>query len=91
MAKITRDDLEQNFHLLRTEPNKYLALAEELIRADPDSPDGYWCRHNAYEAMGRYELALADLDKVLSLEPQWIVYEARGNVLRSLRADPESC
>ena len=85
MSKITPEDLERNFNLLRYEPEKYLAMAEELVRADPDSPDGYWSRYQAREKLQQYELALADLDKVISLEPpQWIVYECRGNVLRAL-------
>ena len=60
-------------------------MAEELVCADPDSPDGYWSCYQAREKLQQYELALADLDKVISLEqPQWIVYECRGNILRAL-------
>ena len=84
MPKITREDLSQNFHLLRTAPEKYLALAEELVRADPEKPDGYWCRHMAFDSLKQYELSLADLNKVLSLDQQWINYECRGNALRAL-------
>jgi tetratricopeptide (TPR) repeat protein len=83
MSKTTSDDLERNFHLLRTAPEEYLAMAQELVRSDPDNPDGYWSRHLAYETLKKYDLALADLDKVLSLQPQWIVYESRANVLRA--------
>ena len=84
MSKITSSDLERNFHLLRSEPEKYLAMAEELVRADPESPNGYWSRSLAYETLQQYELALADLNKVLSIEQKWIVYESRGNILRML-------
>jgi tetratricopeptide (TPR) repeat protein len=84
MSKITSDDLERQFHLLRSAPEQYLAMAQELVRADPDKSDGYWARYQAYETLEKYDLALADLDKVLSLKPQWIVYECRGNVLRAL-------
>jgi tetratricopeptide (TPR) repeat protein len=84
MSKITPEDLERNFDLLRYEPEKYLAMAEELVRTDPDSPDGYWSRYQARARLQQYELALADLNKVLSLEEKWIIYESRGNVLRAL-------
>lgn len=84
MSKISPDILDQNFHLLRTEPEKYLALAEELVRAEPDAPDGYWGRYEALNRLGRFELALVNLNKVLTYDQQWIVYEVRGNVLRAL-------
>lgn len=97
MPKITYDDLEEHFHLLRTAPEKYLAMAEELIRAEPDGSDGYWSRYQALNGLKRYEEALADLNKVLSieqslfdpndfrsLEKAWVTYLARGNVLRAL-------
>jgi tetratricopeptide (TPR) repeat protein len=84
MPKITREDLSRNFHLLRHAPEKYLAMAHELVRADPASADGYWCRATAYETIGKYDLALADLNKVLSFDKHWINYETRGNVLRAL-------
>ncbi len=84
MPNITRDDLSRNYHLLRTAPEKYLAMAEELISADPESTDGYWCRHQALNRMKKHALALADLDKVLSMKKQWVAYESRGNTLRAL-------
>lgn len=84
MPKITREDLSRNFHLLRTAPAKYLAMAHELVHADPTSSDGYWCRAMAYETLGKYELALADLNKVVGFKEHWINYETRGNVLRAL-------
>jgi tetratricopeptide (TPR) repeat protein len=97
MPKITSDDLEENFHLLRLAPEKYLALAEEFIRAEPDTADGYWSRHQALRRLKREEEALADLDKVLSIEQPlfnsddyrsrekaWVTHLARGNVLRAL-------
>ncbi len=84
MPKITKDQLSQNFDLLRTAPQKYLAMAEEFVRANPDQPDGYWYRYHAFDSLGCHELALADLNKVLSYEQQWILYEVRGNALRAL-------
>src|SRR5690348_3536635 len=97
MPKITYDDLEEHFHLLRTAPEKYLALAEELVRAEPNGSDGYWSRYQALDSLKRYEEALADLNKVLSIEEPmfnpddlgsrqkaWVTYLSRGNVLCAL-------
>lgn len=84
MSKVTSEDIDRSFDLLRQAPREYLALANELIRLEPDNPDGYWARYMAYKKLGQYELALADVDKVLSHEQEWLVYEARGNVLRAL-------
>jgi tetratricopeptide (TPR) repeat protein len=84
MPEVIYEDLERNFHLLRTAPEKYLALAEGFIRAHPDSPDGYWSRYQAFDSLKKHDLALADLDRVLSYEKEWIIYECRGNTLRAL-------
>jgi tetratricopeptide (TPR) repeat protein len=97
MPKMTYDDLQEHFHLLRTAPEKYLVLAKELIYAEPDGSDGYWSRYQALTSLKRYEEALADLNKVLSIEraspdpdsfrcreKEWLTYLARGNVLRAL-------
>jgi tetratricopeptide (TPR) repeat protein len=54
------------------------------VTANPDSAYGYFMRSHAFEALGKYDLALADLSKALSIEPDWITYEARGNIFRAL-------
>jgi tetratricopeptide (TPR) repeat protein len=78
------DDIEERFKLLRTHPEKYLAFAQELVGANPESPDAYYYRYQAYDALGYYELALVDLDKVLSLAPHSVVYDAKARVLAAL-------
>ncbi|HEV8015186.1 MAG TPA: hypothetical protein VGP48_06615 [Stellaceae bacterium] len=84
------DDLEREMLLLRTDPKRYLELAEERILASPDSSGGYFDRYQAHHRLGQYDLALADLNKALALKPHWIVYEARGNVLRALKRYQEA-
>lgn len=84
MTSVASEMLERNFHLLRNAPEQYLELAQEVIRANPEGRDGYFARHQAYCSLEKYDLALADLDKLLSINPQWIVYEAKGNVLGAL-------
>jgi tetratricopeptide (TPR) repeat protein len=90
MSENTIDDIERKMHLLKTDPERYLELAEEHIIANPDSSDGYFDRYQAHHRLRQYDLALADLDKVLALDPHWIVYEARGDILRALKRYQEA-
>jgi tetratricopeptide (TPR) repeat protein len=85
MSENYEDELKRQMLILRTDPKRYLQLAEERILANPDSSSGYFDRYQAHFRLAQYDLALADLDKVLALEPHWIVYESRGNVLRALK------
>jgi tetratricopeptide (TPR) repeat protein len=84
MTKITSDVLSEQFNLLRTDPQKYLSLADEFVRSNPDVPDGYFSRHHAWGRLGRKDLALADLNKAISLEQHWINYESRAHLLCEL-------
>jgi tetratricopeptide (TPR) repeat protein len=84
MNEMTWENIEERFKLLRLDPEKYLAHAQEFIRANPENPDGYYWRYQAYDSLDRYELALADLDKVLSLDPHSVVYHAKARVLSGL-------
>ncbi len=84
MPKMNWDDIEERFRLLRADPEKYLELAQEFVCNNPENADGYYYRYQAYDSLEHYQLALADLDKVLSLEPHSVVYAARGRVLCAL-------
>jgi tetratricopeptide (TPR) repeat protein len=81
--RVTRDDFTAQFDLLRSEPEKYLDLAEEFIRQNPDDSHGYFTRHWAWKRLGRMDLALADLDHSLRLEPHAVTLRARGLVHRA--------
>lgn len=70
--------------VLHTDPKRYLELADERILANPNDSGSYFDRYQAHYRFGQYDLALEDLNKVLALKPNWIVYESRGNVLRAL-------
>jgi tetratricopeptide (TPR) repeat protein len=81
---MTSDYLSAHFHLLSTAPDRYRALAEQLIKVEPNNSHGYHARHQALTRLGRHDEALADINIVVRLDPQWITYESRGNVLRNL-------
>jgi tetratricopeptide (TPR) repeat protein len=81
---ISHDDLMAQFHLLRSDPAKYLELANQLVQHDPSDGHAYFSRHQAWAHLNRYDLALADLNKSLSLEPHYVTHRARGKILRDM-------
>jgi tetratricopeptide (TPR) repeat protein len=83
-AKVTREDIDRQFHLLRSEPEKFLELTNELVDQRPDDPQAYFSRHWAWEELGSPMLALADLDQSLSLEDHYVTQRAKGRVLHQM-------
>jgi len=90
MSPITFDDLEKNFSLLRKSPEKYLELANEFVKNNPDHAGGYFRRHFAWENLGHVELALQDLRTAHKLDPKNVDYYALGRVLHSARRFSEA-
>ncbi len=88
--KVTHDDLTQNFHLLRSDPAKFLELADELVRQNPKDHRAYFRRHWPLALLGQHDLALADLDQAISLEEHYGHREARGDLLRDMGRLPEA-
>ncbi len=84
MTKVSDADLIENHGLLRSDPERYLALANAFVQQNPSNPDGYFSRHRAWMTLGRPDLALEDLDKSLNLEPHYVTFRSRGNVLRRM-------
>ena len=84
MDKVSDIGLLENHGLLRSDPERYLALANAFVHQNPSHPDGYFSRHHAWMRLGRPDLALEDLDKSLSIERHHVTLRSRGNVLRRL-------
>jgi tetratricopeptide (TPR) repeat protein len=82
--EITHDDIDRQFYLLRTEPQKFLTLTNEFVKQRPRDAGAYFVRHQAWSEVGQPELALADLEKSLELEDRPAPYEARGRLLQDL-------
>src|SRR5262249_57562613 len=78
------DERAERHKLRRSDPERYHALANAFGDQNPLKPDGYFSRHHAWMHLGRPELALADLDKSLSLEPDNVTLRIRGKALRSM-------
>jgi len=82
--ELSQEEIDRQFRLWRTDPKKFWEVTNKRVEEHPESPNAYFGRHQAWERLGRLDLALADLDKALSLEDHSATHEARGNVLRTL-------
>jgi len=80
----TQEEIDREFQLRRTNPQKYWELTNKRVDLHPDSPNAYFARHQAWERLGRLDLALADLDKSLALEDHFVTRRAKGAVLHAL-------
>ena len=79
------------FDLLRSDPQRYLELAHEVVRQNSEDGHAYFCRHQAHSALGRNDLALADVEKAIALsESHPLLHNARGVVLRELNRHEEA-
>src|SRR5579863_3525761 len=82
--KIEHDDIDRQFHLLRSDPEKFLDLTNQLVEQHPDDPNAYFARHQAWKRLGLLRLALEDVDRSLALEDHYSTHGARGDVLHAL-------
>ena len=81
---VTHDDIDRQFHLLRTDPQKFLALANKLVEQHPTDRKAYFSRHWAWSHLDRPDLALADLDKSLAFEDNFVTHRVKGRLLHSM-------
>jgi tetratricopeptide (TPR) repeat protein len=65
-------------------PEKWLAHAEECVRKNPSDSQAYFARCQAWERLGRLDLALQDLNTSIALEPKEVSFMSRGEILRDL-------
>jgi tetratricopeptide (TPR) repeat protein len=81
MQDVTHEDLGTQFELLKQQPEKFLELANEFLRKNPQHAGGYFSRHHAWQKLGQLQRALDDLDTSLMLEPHPVTYRAKGRNL----------
>jgi tetratricopeptide (TPR) repeat protein len=84
MSKLTPSTPLEDFKFLRREPQKYLALAEQEIRNNPNSAHAYSARYHALSYLGRKEEAFADIEKAISLHPHWVNFDRKAILLRDM-------
>jgi lipoprotein NlpI len=67
--------------LQRGQAQQAVTLAEKAILAQPDNATAYLLRGTAYDALGKFTEALADLDRAIALAPKNAeAYQERGCV-----------
>ncbi|MBV8888900.1 MAG: tetratricopeptide repeat protein [Alphaproteobacteria bacterium] len=80
----TEDEIDREFQLWRTDPKKFWETTNKRVELHPDSPNAYFARHQAWERLGRLDLALADLNRALALEDHFVTHRAKGGVLHGM-------
>lgn len=82
--EISQEEIDRQFQLWRTDPQKFWEVTNKRVEEHPNSPNAYFGRHQAWERLGRLDLALADLDKSLALEDHFVTQRAKGGVLHAM-------
>lgn len=84
MIDRTPADIYREHQILRADPQRYIEMMSDRIARDPEDASAYFSRHHAWARLERYDLALADLDRVIGLEKSQIGYLSRGNIWQLL-------
>lgn len=82
----TPEELLAAHEILRSDPQRYLRIVNEWIKADPTNLHAYFDSHFVWIRVGQPTRALEDLNKVIALEsaPDPITLMSRGEVYRHL-------
>jgi len=80
----TPEEVKVLHDLLRSDPQRYLQIVNEWIAENPGNSHAYFDRHFAWMKRGEPARALADLDKVVELDPKPVAFWVRGEVYRHL-------
>jgi tetratricopeptide (TPR) repeat protein len=85
-APTTPEELLATHEILRSDPQRYLRIVNEWIKADPTNLHAYFDRHFVWIRVGEPRRALEDLNKVIELEsaPDPMSLMSRGEVYRHL-------
>jgi len=77
-------ELDEAFDHLRKNPRRALELCEKYVSDHPDDTNGLFTRFQALRDLGQHERALADINRVVELEPNMGGYSSRGNFFRMI-------
>jgi len=83
-------DLQAQHRLLQSDPQRYVELLTEAIRADDTDASSYFSRHFGWRHLNRSDLALADLARAAALRPHPAVCLSRGTILSELGRQKEA-
>ena len=71
-------NLDEATKCVASDPDQSLAICEQFLSQHPDDPRGLFCRFQAWEELGEFEQALADINRVIQIDPDWVSFLARG-------------
>lgn len=72
------ENLDDATKYVVSDPERSLAICEQFLARHPDDPRGLFCRFQVPEELGEFEKALADINRVIKIDPDWVSYFARG-------------
>lgn len=72
------DELSEAVRRLGYENPDALALCEQYVREHPDDPNGLFLRFQVLKSLSENERALADINRVLEIDPNSGGYSSRG-------------
>lgn len=78
------EELEAVQKLRRSDPRRYLQMADEWLRQNSRNSHAYFGRHIAWLNIGEPRRALEDLNKVIELDPSPGALRSRGEVYRHI-------
>jgi tetratricopeptide (TPR) repeat protein len=77
-------ELDEAFDHLRKNPSRSLEICQRYVSDHPGDANGYYSRFNAWDALGEHDKALADINRVLELDPNMGGFASRGKFFRRL-------
>jgi tetratricopeptide (TPR) repeat protein len=77
-------ELDEAFERLDSEPERSLAICESYVSRHPDDANGFFSRFQAWRRLGDKEKALADINRVLELDPNSGGYSSRGKFFHEI-------
>ncbi len=77
-------ELDDAFNCRRHDPQKALEINNSYLRDHPDDPDGLFSRFQTLTDLGAYDEALADINRVLEIDPNSGGYSARGKLFHRM-------
>jgi tetratricopeptide (TPR) repeat protein len=78
------NELDEALKLLRHDPQRSLEVCQRYLNENPNDPSGLFSRFQAWRRLGNNERALADINRVIELEPNSGGYSSRGNFFHGI-------
>jgi tetratricopeptide (TPR) repeat protein len=77
-------ELEEAGRCLRKNPRRALAICDKYLASHPNDDTALFRRFQAFDMLGEFQKALADINRVIDIKPDFAGYSCRGMLLRKL-------